>query len=56
MTVFVRFIIGLLLACGLLAGAAAEKPASIVVTMDDNYPPYVFRDSDGQLRGYLIDV
>ncbi len=56
MRMLVRCFIGLLLTLGLHAGAAAEKPASIVVTMDDNYPPYVFRDSDGQLRGYLIDV
>ena len=56
MRMLVRCLIGLLLTLGLHAGAAAEKPASIVVTMDDNYPPYVFRDSDGQLRGYLIDV
>ena len=43
----------------LLTGAvhAAEKaPARIVVALDDNYPPYVFRDSDGVLKGYLIDL
>lgn len=37
-------------------GAHAGLPASIVVTMDDDYPPYVFRDKDGLLKGYLIDV
>lgn len=47
---------GLVLVLGLIGGAVAEKPTAIVVTMDENYPPYVFRDSDGQLRGYLIDV
>ena len=26
------------------------------VTMDDNYPPYVFRDSAGTLNGYLVDM
>ena len=31
------------------------KPASIRVAMDDNYPPYSFRDKNGVLRGYLID-
>ena len=50
-----------LLACllVLLTGVvqAAEKaPTSIVVALDDNYPPYVFRDSDGVLKGYLIDL
>ena len=29
------------------------KPAAIVVVSDDNYPPYVFRDSTGALRGIL---
>ena len=24
--------------------------------MDDNYPPYVFRDSNGVLSGYLVDT
>jgi ABC-type amino acid transport substrate-binding protein len=24
--------------------------------MDDNYPPYIFRDSSGALVGYLVDV
>jgi len=24
--------------------------------MDDNYPPYVFRDSSGALNGYLVDI
>ena len=27
----------------------------IVVALDDNYPPYVFRDSNGDLTGYLVD-
>lgn len=41
-------------------GAAAWRdgelpPESITVALDDNYPPYVFRDEDGQLRGILVD-
>jgi len=27
----------------------------IRVVMDDNYPPYVFKDTDGKLKGVLID-
>ena len=49
-------VVGMLLVLGMVAGVSATQPTSIVVTMDDDYPPYVFRDSDGQLRGYLIDV
>ena len=42
----------------LLAGSAfAEqpRPKSISVVMDDNYPPYVFRDNQGVVQGILID-
>ena len=40
-----------------LFGLAADAaPQRLVVAMDDNYPPYVFRDNDGELKGYLIDV
>jgi signal transduction histidine kinase/ABC-type amino acid transport substrate-binding protein/DNA-binding NarL/FixJ family response regulator len=41
-----------------LACSAAEgrAPGSLVVALDDNYPPYVFRDADGVLKGYLVDV
>ncbi|MDB6061709.1 MAG: hypothetical protein JWM78_1812 [Verrucomicrobiaceae bacterium] len=35
---------------------AASFTKSITVVMDDNYPPYTFRDQDGQLDGYLIDM
>jgi two-component system cell cycle sensor histidine kinase/response regulator CckA len=30
-------------------------PKSIRVVMDDNYPPYVFRDDHGQLKGITVD-
>ena len=46
---------GLLLA-GLGAALAASPGERLVVALDDNYPPYVFRDSDGLLKGYLVDV
>jgi len=32
-----------------------EIPESITVVMDDNYPPYAFRDANGNLQGILID-
>lgn len=30
-------------------------PKSITVVMDDNYPPYIFRDANGQTQGILKD-
>lgn len=30
-------------------------PKSIRVVMDDNYPPYVFKDEQGRLQGIIVD-
>ena len=40
------------------AGSANGEPtpATLKVVMDDNYPPYAFRDSNGVLNGYLVDI
>jgi ABC-type amino acid transport substrate-binding protein len=35
---------------------ASAQPKSITVVMDDNYPPFIFRDSTGQLQGILKDT
>jgi PAS domain S-box-containing protein len=35
--------------------AAPPQQRPLRVISDDNYPPYVFRDADGTLRGYLVD-
>jgi ABC-type amino acid transport substrate-binding protein len=49
------------LACVFFMPLYAEIPdgrqalKEIDVVMDDNYPPYTFRDSTGQLRGILVD-
>lgn len=43
----------------LLSGAelqAASAPQSIRVVLDDNYPPYSFRDAQGQAQGILKDL
>ncbi|MGA7595899.1 MAG: EAL domain-containing protein [Gallionella sp.] len=45
---------GLSLAAGSTKGLAA--PTTLEVVMDDNYPPYVFRDTNGVLTGYLVDI
>jgi len=48
----------LLAASGFSGLARAEKPADFAtlgVVSDDNYPPYIFRDASGKLRGILPD-
>ena len=35
---------------------SSTLPKSITVVMDDNYPPFIFRDSTGQLQGVLQDT
>ncbi len=53
----------LLAAVGFLIIRQARQPVpieagdtgSISIVMDDNYPPYVFRNADGELQGILID-
>jgi diguanylate cyclase (GGDEF)-like protein/PAS domain S-box-containing protein len=32
------------------------SPASIRVAIDDNYPPYIMREADNSLAGYLVDI
>ncbi len=53
-------IFSLALALGQSARATAvpppEQPSSITVALDDNYPPYSFRDQDGRLQGILKDT
>ncbi|MBS1197614.1 MAG: domain S-box [Proteobacteria bacterium] len=52
------FFAGLLLPTGLAIAATTAEPATqdkIRVALDDNYPPYVFRDDNGELNGYLVD-
>ncbi|MBA3059331.1 MAG: EAL domain-containing protein [Rhodoferax sp.] len=55
---------GLLLASLVLMGGSASlnqalaldaAPKSITVVVDDNYPPFIFRDASGQLQGILKD-
>ena len=40
----------------LSAASGLAAPESIVVTLDDNYPPYAFRGADGKLQGILPDA
>ena len=55
--VLVQVMLLLMLGGNLALAGSGEKPVQrIVVVMDDNYPPYAFRDADGQLKGYLPDM
>jgi len=38
------------------AEEAPSTPRSIKVVAEDNHPPYVFRDEEGAVHGYLIDL
>jgi len=53
-----------LILCGVIVAACSAPAATTVVNppvsrlrvlMDNNYPPYVFEDENGSLRGILID-
>jgi PAS domain S-box-containing protein len=37
------------------AVVCADPPKFIHVVMDDNYPPYVFKDEQGELKGIVVD-
>jgi diguanylate cyclase (GGDEF)-like protein/PAS domain S-box-containing protein len=52
------FLVGILATLVQPRGSAAEHSAlaTLNVVIDDNYPPYVFRDSNGTLIGYLVDM
>ena len=55
---FFLLLLFLPMAQGLWVNAAGEQDASprtIRVVMDNNYPPYVFLDSDGAVQGILAD-
>lgn len=54
--------------CAVLGGQATAAPENVAVVpdksspdpirivSDDNYPPYLFRDADGKVEGYLVDI
>ncbi|MCD0418665.1 transporter substrate-binding domain-containing protein [Rubrivivax sp. JA1024] len=37
------------------AGNALAQDRMLRVISDENYPPFLFRDADGQVQGYLVD-
>jgi ABC-type amino acid transport substrate-binding protein len=56
MTAALRALLCIALAALALPAAAEHKPpAKVRVVSDGNYPPYLFRDADGQLSGVIRD-
>jgi len=45
----------LLLAC-LVLPSLVEPAATLRVAMDQNYPPYAYRNAEGKLEGYTVDL
>lgn len=42
-------------ACAVDQANTQALPTTLRVVLDDNYPPYIMRDADGSLDGYLVD-
>ena len=42
-------------AAGLSVPAHATDAPALHVVSDDNYPPFLFRNADGEVEGYLVD-
>src|SRR5688500_9558212 len=54
MTAVLRALLFIVLAtCAGLAAPEFNPPATLRVVSDGNYPPYLFRDADGELRGVI---
>jgi diguanylate cyclase (GGDEF)-like protein/PAS domain S-box-containing protein len=51
----VRIVVLVFLCVPLLAGAAPAH-APLRVVMDENYPPFAYRNPDGKLEGYTVDL
>lgn len=51
----VRTLVLVVLCAPFLAGAASVH-APLRVVMDENYPPFVYRNPDGKLEGYTVDL
>ncbi len=57
MNALVRLLLATAVCCFTgLVPALAAVPDKLVVAIDDNYPPYVFRSAEGEVKGYLVDL
>ncbi len=58
--VFLRIVMLICLLLAFIAGdsplcAEQSQPRAIRVVMDNNYPPFAFQNTDGALKGILVD-
>ncbi len=55
----VSFFLGMIPSSNLAAPTPSTTvpggPQTLTIVSDDNYPPFIFRSSVGQLKGYLVD-
>jgi two-component system sensor histidine kinase/response regulator len=54
--IWVSVLIGTVWAWGAASADDAAEQRVLRVIGDDNYPPYLFRNQDGQAAGYLVDL
>ena len=52
---FVRVMVFFVVREAPAAASAVLPPKALDVVLDDNYPPYIFRDADGKLQGIVKD-
>jgi diguanylate cyclase (GGDEF)-like protein/PAS domain S-box-containing protein len=52
----VRILVHLVLCALFLTAPVLAGVAPVRVAMDENYPPFVYRNPDGQLEGYTVDL
>jgi PAS domain S-box-containing protein len=56
MILFAVFLLGTLASCAKATTTTVKPPVtSIRVVMDNNYPPYIFLNEQGEARGILVD-
>jgi PAS domain S-box-containing protein len=51
-----QLLLAAVIGMGMAGSIWAAAPEVVRVVSDDNYPPYVFRNADGQVEGYLVDL
>ena len=53
---FLKLVVCILVFFVVPAATAIAEGRTIRVISDDNFPPYIFREGDGEAKGYLVDL